>query len=350
MVLHGKVLELEDEAVEESRVDEPELGNPELDKLETIKPSDGMMCQGVRKEIQTKGVIDDSIHFDALGDMQEFVEMLISIVTRQTMKLARILDLLNHVILIAIGAIDPPRPFKDDWHNSSIKSSSFGRNKGVSGMSSGKNNSSKKAPVQEIKKKSLVEKPVLASSYNQNFRPKVLDDQVMHDKEECVLENIEEEYNIQTLMVEDSFNADLRKKEMECLIAYEDALKDEESMLKQRAKVDWLSEGDANTKFFHKAVKGNLNRNRIEYVDDMNGVKFSGQHVGAQFVKHFQSVFGEVKRVDSMIDMSSLFTKRLSREEAVYMVRPISKDEIKGVVFSMNDDKAPAKSQGGLVK
>nr|GFB38898.1 hypothetical protein [Tanacetum cinerariifolium] len=117
---------------------------------------------------------------------------------------------------------------------------------------------------------------------------------------------------VQTLMVEDSFNVDLRKKEMECLIAYKDALKDDESMLKQRAKVDWLSEGDANTKLFHKTVKGNLNRNRIEYMDDMNGVKFSGQHVGAQFVKHFQSVFGEDKRVDSMVDMSSLFTKRLS--------------------------------------
>nr|GFB19818.1 hypothetical protein [Tanacetum cinerariifolium] len=53
------------------------------------------------------------------------------------------------------------------------KSSSFRRNKGVSRMSSRKNNSGKKAPVQEIKK-SLVEKPVLASLYNQNFRPKVL--------------------------------------------------------------------------------------------------------------------------------------------------------------------------------
>nr|GEY51430.1 reverse transcriptase domain-containing protein [Tanacetum cinerariifolium] len=42
-----------------------------------IKPSGGMMCQGVRKEIQTKGVIE-------------------------------------------IGAIGPPRPFKDGWHNSSI--------------------------------------------------------------------------------------------------------------------------------------------------------------------------------------------------------------------------------------
>nr|GEZ96110.1 hypothetical protein [Tanacetum cinerariifolium] len=90
-------------AVEESGVDEPELGNLELgklvlDKLE-IKPSGGMMCQGMRKEIQTKGVIGDSSHFDTLGDMQEFVKMLVSIITRKTMKLARILDLLNHVIL-----------------------------------------------------------------------------------------------------------------------------------------------------------------------------------------------------------------------------------------------------------
>nr|GFA05458.1 hypothetical protein [Tanacetum cinerariifolium] len=64
-----------------------------------IKPSGDMMCQGVRKEIQMKGVIGDPIHFDTLGDMQEFVRMLVSILTRKFMKLARILDLLNHVIL-----------------------------------------------------------------------------------------------------------------------------------------------------------------------------------------------------------------------------------------------------------
>nr|GEU58038.1 transposase, MuDR, MULE transposase domain protein [Tanacetum cinerariifolium] len=64
-----------------------------------IKPGGGMMCQGVWKEIQTKGVIGNSIHFDALGDMQEYVKMLASIVTQKTMKLERILDLLNHVIL-----------------------------------------------------------------------------------------------------------------------------------------------------------------------------------------------------------------------------------------------------------
>nr|GFA26949.1 hypothetical protein [Tanacetum cinerariifolium] len=61
---------------------------------QTIKPNGGMMCQGVREEIETKGVIGDSIHFDALGDMQEFIKMHVGIITRKTMKLARILDLL----------------------------------------------------------------------------------------------------------------------------------------------------------------------------------------------------------------------------------------------------------------
>nr|GFA99608.1 hypothetical protein [Tanacetum cinerariifolium] len=93
---------------------------------QTIKPSGGMMCQGVRKEIQTKGVIGDPIHFDTLGDMQEFFKMLVSIVTRKSMKLARILNLLDHIVfeskicLIAIRAIGPPRPFKVGWHNTSI--------------------------------------------------------------------------------------------------------------------------------------------------------------------------------------------------------------------------------------
>ncbi|GKE06544.1 RNA-directed DNA polymerase, eukaryota, reverse transcriptase zinc-binding domain protein [Tanacetum coccineum] len=99
-------------------------------------------------------------------------------------------------------------------------------NNGINRMSSGKNIIGNKAPVQEVKKKSLVEKPVLATTYNQDFRPKVLvrgsgsavagmsslsedvpvknsfqvlDDEVMKDQEECVLETMEEEYNSEIL-------------------------------------------------------------------------------------------------------------------------------------------------------
>ncbi|GJT77731.1 putative RNA-directed DNA polymerase [Tanacetum coccineum] len=96
---------------------------------------------------------------------------------------------------------------------------------------------------------------------------------------------------VQANMVNDSHNANLRTKEMDCLKAYNDAVRDEELMLKQRAKVEWLSEGDFNTKFFHKTIKEKLNRNRVENVEDMNG--------------------------------------KLSLEDADFMVRPVTREEIK---------------------
>nr|GEY23535.1 hypothetical protein [Tanacetum cinerariifolium] len=84
-----------------------------------IKPSGGMMCQGVRKEIQTKGIIGDSIHFNTLGDMQKFVKMLVSIVTRKTMNLERILNLLNHVILMSkVRCLNSNR---DNWSTPTIQ-------------------------------------------------------------------------------------------------------------------------------------------------------------------------------------------------------------------------------------
>nr|GEX68289.1 putative nucleotidyltransferase, ribonuclease H [Tanacetum cinerariifolium] len=116
MVLLGRVPRPEDDVsqlvVEVSELDESELVGDFISELrhhrgwkvfsekhfshllkcvdritwQTIKPSSGMMCQGVRKEIQTKGIIGDPIHFDTL----------------------------------AIGAIGPPRPCKFVWHNSFI--------------------------------------------------------------------------------------------------------------------------------------------------------------------------------------------------------------------------------------
>ena len=65
----------------------------------------------------------------------------------------------------------------------------------------------------------------------------------------------EELGRVQTAMVNDSHNAQFRHEEMVYLNAYTEAVKDEELMPKQRAKVTWLCEGDANTKFFHKSVK-----------------------------------------------------------------------------------------------
>lgn len=147
--------------------------------------------------------------------------------------------------------------------------------------------------------------------------------------------------NLQEEMVRDPFNAALRVEESDILRAYNSAVKDEELFLKQRSKITWLSEGDFNTKYFHNAMKERRNKCRIEYVEDLEGNGYSGIGVKEQFVKYFESVLGRSEVVDHIHDPSSLFLNKLSMADAEIMVKPVSLEEIKGVLFSMEDDKAP---------
>ncbi|GJW24413.1 RNA-directed DNA polymerase, eukaryota, reverse transcriptase zinc-binding domain protein, partial [Tanacetum coccineum] len=139
----------------------------------------------------------------------------------------------------------------------------------------------------------------------------------------------------------DPHNRLLREVEAKTLKAYKSALKDEESFLKQKSKVEWLDEGDKNTRYFHNVVKGRLNRNRISYVEDINGNAFHGLGVGEQFVLHFKSVLGMSSEVLPIADPGSLFTKFLPESEALNMIRAVSDDEIKNALFSIDGNKAP---------
>ncbi|GJU84848.1 RNA-directed DNA polymerase, eukaryota, reverse transcriptase zinc-binding domain protein [Tanacetum coccineum] len=116
---------------------------------------------------------------------------------------------------------------------------------------------------------------------------------------------------------------------------------DEELFLKQRSKITWLSEGDFNTKFFHNSLKERTNKGRVEYVEDLDGHGYFGDDVKDQFVKHFENVLGKREEVDPIYVPSSLFKNKLSLADTEMMVRRVSLKEIKEVLFSMNDDKAP---------
>nr|GEV62181.1 hypothetical protein [Tanacetum cinerariifolium] len=123
--------------------------------------------------------------------------------------------------------------------------------------------------------------------------------------------------------------------------AYKSALKDEASFLKQKAKVQWLDEGDKNSKYFHNVVKGRLNRNIISYIEDLNGNAFHGHNVGEQFVLHFKNVLGSSSIVNHIDEPASLFSKTLSDSEAEYMIRSVSDDEIRKALFEIDENKAP---------
>ncbi|GJT83580.1 RNA-directed DNA polymerase, eukaryota, reverse transcriptase zinc-binding domain protein [Tanacetum coccineum] len=71
---------------------------------------------------------------------------------------------------------------------------------------------------------------------------------------------------------------------------------DEYKLLSQKAMINWLKDGDKNTAFFHKVVKGRKHRSRIESICDDNGVRYFRDDVPGQFVKHFQNFLGTERK------------------------------------------------------
>lgn len=103
----------------------------------------------------------------------------------------------------------------------------------------------------------------------------------------------------------DPHNSELKKEEAEILREYNCAVQDEEKFLFQQAKIEWLTDGDKNSKFFHAVVKGRTHKNRIEMVCDEKGDRYDGCGAPEQFVKHFQSFLGTQIPVQILIPILS---------------------------------------------
>ncbi|GJX35396.1 hypothetical protein Tco_0246953 [Tanacetum coccineum] len=93
---------------------------------------------------------------------------------------------------------------------------------------------------------------------------------------------------IQAKIDKDPSNKSLRLEGVQVLSEYKEATSDEEKLLRQKAKITWLKEGDKNSAYFHKVLKGRMNRSRIMSICDEQGKRFDYNEIADQFVKHFE--------------------------------------------------------------
>ncbi|GJY77569.1 hypothetical protein Tco_0483370 [Tanacetum coccineum] len=133
----------------------------------------------------------------------------------------------------------------------------------------------------------------------------------------------------------------IKIKAVEILNNYQEAVMDEEKLLYQQAKVEWLREGDRNSAFFHKVVKSNKHKNRILSVLDANGNEVEGDKIVVEFVNHFKKFLEDAQNVDNIETIRDIFTKKLTSIEANRMVEEISDNEIKTTMFDIDDNRAP---------
>ncbi|GKC82657.1 reverse transcriptase domain, reverse transcriptase zinc-binding domain protein, partial [Tanacetum coccineum] len=98
---------------------------------------------------------------------------------------------------------------------------------------------------------------------------------------------------VQTHLDNDPFNEAIRQEEATVLAAFNDSCLMEERFLKQKAKIDWLREGDSNSTCFHKACKSRVSRSRIDVVTNGDGVVFENDKVADMFVSHYEAFLGQ---------------------------------------------------------
>ncbi|GJU95582.1 hypothetical protein Tco_1320338 [Tanacetum coccineum] len=134
--------------------------------------------------------------------------------------------------------------------------------------------------------------------------------------------------SIQTLLDAYPFNVILHEREASYVVEFNEAVLLEECFLKQKAKIQWLKEGDSNSAYFHKAVKSLTSRSRIDAVTNSEGVGFENDRVPNAFVAHYESFLG-IARETHGFNVINLFNSCLNEQEANDMVRNVTAQEVK---------------------
>ncbi|KAL0284903.1 UNVERIFIED_CONTAM: hypothetical protein Sangu_2802300 [Sesamum angustifolium] len=129
-----------------------------------------------------------------------------------------------------------------------------------------------------------------------------------------------------------------------CRQVYSVAIKLETSMLRQRAKLQWLRHGDQSSKIFFRKINARRARQRVSQITTTNGVVLTDMNaVTEEFVSFFKSLLGGTR---SQRDINIGFLRQgikhsLTQEEADSISAPVTQLEIKEALFDIDEDSAP---------
>ncbi|CAL1401507.1 unnamed protein product [Linum trigynum] len=114
---------------------------------------------------------------------------------------------------------------------------------------------------------------------------------------------------------------------------------DEESFHRQKSRASRINEGDGNSGFFHKYVKARNKRLTIDHlIDDTGQVILDVSQMGQMSVDFYRKLLGVPNPEVADLPVSyfeSLLRTKLSQEDVVHLSKPVSREEVRAVFFSM---------------
>lgn len=119
------------------------------------------------------------------------------------------------------------------------------------------------------------------------------------------------------------------------------ALLNEEAFWNMKSRVQWLKEGDKNTKFFHAKVMVRRKKNYLASIEDNTGVWREGDDaVCSVGKKYFEELF-KSSNPPHLDPKFNCWAKRVSSVENGRLTREVALAEVEREVFGMNPGKAP---------
>ncbi|XP_060961850.1 uncharacterized protein LOC133032047 [Cannabis sativa] len=126
-------------------------------------------------------------------------------------------------------------------------------------------------------------------------------------------------------------------------IVLEDLLEQEEVYWQQRSRVDWLSCGDRNTKFFHAKASSRKSNNKIKFLHNSLGQKvYSKEDIAAVVQAFYSDLFSSTSVDEEALNSTlSCIPTTVSAELNASLVKPFTPDEVYTALHSMGPDKSP---------
>jgi len=150
-------------------------------------------------------------------------------------------------------------------------------------------------------------------------------------------------HDVQVSLQSDPLNSNLMALESDCMSQLWKALDLEESLLLQKSRQTWLSQGDRNSAFFAASVKSRWNANKILSIADGNGDVVEGQDaIESIAVDYFQGILGADQFPFHGHDvLNAVIAPAVSPQAASMLIAPISNEEIFSTLSSMKKNKSP---------
>ncbi|XP_073042054.1 uncharacterized protein [Primulina eburnea] len=138
-----------------------------------------------------------------------------------------------------------------------------------------------------------------------------------------------------------SINNTRRIQELEHTI--ERLVVQEETHWKQRARTNWLAQGDGNTKFFHSFASQRKRINHIKGINDENGIWFVAEKDKADILlKFYANLFSSSNPSVLDFEAATLNTNSLVNDAMnAILCAPYTETDIYKALFDMQPSKAP---------